>query len=64
VEEKQCKHELRERVINKALTQTYFDGASQGNPPKGGTEGFYISPPHTISPSKPKLAKNITISLK
>jgi hypothetical protein len=50
VEEKQKRHELKEEVINKAIPWAYFDGASQGSPPKGGVGGIlYLSSNHCIS---------------
>jgi hypothetical protein len=50
VEEKQKRHTLKEEVINKAIPRAYFDGASQGSPPKGGARGIsYLSSNHCIS---------------
>jgi hypothetical protein len=48
VEEKQKRKGTKEEVINKDIPWAYFDGASQGNPPKGGSEGSCISPQITI----------------
>jgi hypothetical protein len=50
VEEKQKRKGTKEEVINKDIPWAYFDGASQGNPPKGGSRGIlYLSSNHSIA---------------
>jgi len=48
VEENHSRPELIEEVIIKNIPWAYFDGASQGDPPKGGARGIlYLT--HCIS---------------
>jgi len=50
VEEKNSRHEIIKDVTNKNIPWAYFDGFSQGNPPKGGASGIlYLSSTHCIS---------------
>jgi ribonuclease HI len=50
VEEKQKRQGTIEEVINKDIPWAYFDGASQGHPPKGGFGGIlYLSTNHSIA---------------
>jgi hypothetical protein len=61
VEEKHSRHEPIEEVINKNIPWAYFDGASQGNPPKGGARGILHLSSTIVYPSKQVLGRNLTI---